>query len=82
MSVGVKNKFRTITGQNRVHRVNTGQTMLTGAKIEFQAILARVPLVFAQLGHWLGPMTGLGWLGPAQPQKIFCWAGPSPAQPS
>jgi len=32
--------------------------------------------VFAQPGHWLGPVTGLGWLGPVQPM----WAelGPAP----
>jgi len=31
---------------------------------------------FAQPGHWLGPVTELGWLGPAQPM----WAelGPAP----
>jgi len=23
----------------------------------------------AQPGHWLGPVTGPGWLGPAQPKK-------------
>jgi hypothetical protein len=23
----------------------------------------------AQPGHWLRPETGLGWLGPTQPQK-------------
>jgi hypothetical protein len=25
---------------------------------------------FAQPGHWLGPVTGPGWLGLAQPKKI------------
>jgi len=49
-----------------------------------------VPLVFfAQPGHWLGPVTGLGWLGLAQPlwgwaepsHQYICWAGFSPAQP-
>jgi hypothetical protein len=30
---------------------------------------ARVVHAFAQPGHWLGPVTGLGWLGLAQPQK-------------
>jgi len=49
-----------------------------------------VPLVFTQPGHWLGPVTGLGWLGPAQSMwaalgpapnfSFFCWAGPGPAQ--
>jgi hypothetical protein len=29
----------------------------------------------AQPGHWIGPVTGLGWLGRAQPM----WAGPSSA---
>jgi hypothetical protein len=31
---------------------------------------------FAQPGHWLGPVTGLGWLGLVQPM----WAelGPAP----
>jgi hypothetical protein len=24
-------------------------------------------LIFAQPGHWIGPVTRLGWLGPAQP---------------
>jgi len=28
---------------------------------------ARVVRAFAQPGHWLGPMTGPGWLGLAQP---------------
>jgi len=33
-------------------------------------------LIFAQPDHWLGPVTGPGWLGPAQPM----WAelGPAP----
>jgi len=33
-------------------------------------------LYVAQPGHWLGPVTGLGWAGPAQPM----WAelGPAP----
>jgi len=46
--------------------------------------------VFAQPGHWLGPVTWLGWLGLAQSmwaelgpaQKIYAGlgrAGPSPA---
>jgi hypothetical protein len=37
---------------------------------------ARVVRAFAQPGHWLGPVTGLGWLGLAQPM----WAelGPAP----
>jgi len=26
-------------------------------------------VLFAQPGHWLGPVTGPGWLDPAQPQK-------------
>jgi hypothetical protein len=30
-----------IFGQNRVHRVNTGPTMPTGIKNEFQAILGQ-----------------------------------------
>jgi hypothetical protein len=30
----------------------------------------------AQPGHWLGPVTGLGWLGPAQPM----WAELGPAR--
>jgi len=30
---------------------------------------ARVVHAFAQPGHWHGPVTGLGWLGQAQPQK-------------
>jgi len=30
----------------------------------------------AQPGHWLGPVTGLGWLGLAQPM----WAELGPAQ--
>jgi len=30
----------------------------------------------AQPGHWLGPVTGPGWLGPAQPM----WAELGPAQ--
>jgi len=34
-----------------------------------------VPLVFTQPGYWLGPVTGLGWLGPAQPM----WAALGPA---
>jgi len=29
----------------------------------------------AQPGHWLGPVTGPGWLGPAQPM----WAELDPA---
>jgi hypothetical protein len=33
-------------------------------------------LIFAQPGHWLGPVTGLGWLGLAQPM----WAALGPAQ--
>jgi hypothetical protein len=33
-------------------------------------------LIFAQPGHWLGPVTGLGWLGSAQPM----WAELDPAQ--
>jgi len=33
-------------------------------------------LNFAQPGHWLGPVTGLGWLGLAQPM----WAELGPAQ--
>jgi len=35
----------------------------------------QVHACFAQPGHWLGPMTGLGWLGPAQ----FPWAELDPA---
>jgi len=31
---------------------------------------------FAQPGHWLGPVTGPGWLGLAQP----IWAELGPAQ--
>jgi len=31
---------------------------------------ARVVRAFAQPGHWLGPVTGPGWLGLAQPKKI------------
>jgi len=36
----------------------------------------QVHACFAQPGHWLGPATGPGWLGPAQPM----WAemGPAP----
>jgi len=30
---------------------------------------ARVVHAFAQPGHWLGPVTGLGWLGLAQPMR-------------
>jgi len=30
----------------------------------------------AQPGHWLGPVTGLGWLGLAQP--IWIELGPAP----
>jgi len=49
---------------------------------------ARVVRVFAQPGHWLGPVTWPGWLGLAQSmraelgpaQKIY--AGPGRAQPS
>jgi len=33
-------------------------------------------LIFAQPGHWLGPVTGPGWLGLAQPM----WAELDPAQ--
>jgi len=33
-------------------------------------------LIFAQPGHWLGPVTGLGWLGLAQPM----WAELGPAK--
>jgi len=33
-------------------------------------------LIFAQPGHWLGPVTGLGWLGLAQPM----WGELGPAQ--
>jgi hypothetical protein len=33
-------------------------------------------LIFAQPGHWLGPVTELGWLGRAQPM----WAELGPAQ--
>jgi len=29
-----------------------------------------------RLGHWLGPVTRLGWLGPAQPHGV---AGSNPA---
>jgi hypothetical protein len=32
-------------------------------------------LHIAQSGHWLGPVTGLGWLGVAQPM----WAELDPA---
>jgi hypothetical protein len=35
-----------------------------------------VPLVFTQPGHWLGPVTGLGWLGPAQ--SMWAVLGPAP----
>jgi len=31
---------------------------------------------FAQQGHWLGPVTGLGWLGLVQP--IWAELGPAP----
>jgi len=39
-----------------------------------------VPLVFAQPGHWLGPVTGLGWLGHVgcaepNPKKNFAGLG-------
>jgi len=37
---------------------------------------ARVVHAFAQPGHWLGPVTGPGWLGPAQP--IWAELGPAP----
>jgi len=37
---------------------------------------ARVVRAFAQSGHWLGPVTGPGWLGLAQP----VWADLGPAQ--
>jgi hypothetical protein len=31
----------------------------------------------AQPGHWLGPVTGPGWLGPAQPRTGgLSWAQP------
>jgi hypothetical protein len=31
----------------------------------------------AQPGHWLGPVTGPGWLGPAQPRPCgLRWAQP------
>ncbi|KAJ6889936.1 hypothetical protein NC651_023645 [Populus alba x Populus x berolinensis] len=30
----------------------------------------------AQPGHWLGPVTRLGWLGPAQPPHGLSWAQP------
>jgi hypothetical protein len=33
-------------------------------------------LILAQPGHWLGPVTGPGWLGLAQPM----WAELDPAQ--
>jgi len=33
-------------------------------------------LSFAQPGHWLGPVAGPGWLGPAQPM----WAELGPAK--
>jgi len=33
-------------------------------------------LYVAQPGHWLGPVTGLGWLGLAQPM----WAKLGPSQ--
>jgi hypothetical protein len=33
-------------------------------------------LIFAQPGHWLGPVTGMGWLGLAQPM----WAALGPTQ--
>jgi len=37
-------------------------------------------LYVAQPGHWLGPVTGLGWAGPGQPSPCgLSWAGP--AQP-
>jgi hypothetical protein len=42
MLTGVKIEFQVkpvIFDQNRVHWVNTGQTMLTEVKIEFQAVL-------------------------------------------
>jgi len=35
-----------------------------------------VPLVFTQPGHWLGLVTGLGWLGPAQ--SMWAALGPAP----
>jgi len=35
-----------------------------------------MPLVFTQPGHWLGPVTGLGWLGPAQ--SMWAALGPAP----
>ena len=35
----------------------------------------QVHACFAQPGHWLGPVTGPGWLGPAQP----IWAELDPA---
>jgi len=39
-------------------------------------------LAQSQPGHWLGPVTGLGWLGPAQPSPAQpMWAGSGPAQP-
>jgi hypothetical protein len=37
---------------------------------------SRVPLVFTQPGHWLGLVTGLGWLGPAQ--SMWAVLGPAP----
>jgi len=32
----------------------------------------------AQPGHWLGPVTGPGWLGPARPMWAVLGLGPAP----
>jgi hypothetical protein len=39
-----------IFGQNRVHRVNTGPTMPTGIKNEFQVILGQNCYFLSKLG--------------------------------
>jgi len=61
--------------------VSAARTLCEGNLITFTNVLARmtnsrVPLVFAQPGHWLGPVTGLGRLGPTQP--MWTELGPAP----
>jgi hypothetical protein len=49
---------------------------LYSAHARVKSLHACFTLIFAQPGHWLGLVTGLGWLGLAQPM----WAelGPAP----
>jgi hypothetical protein len=51
---------------------------LYSAHARVKSLHACFSLIFAQPGHWLGLVTGLGWAG-SSPAHVG-WAGPSPKQ--